>query len=207
VTPRGIYIGDEFIPVHTVFWAAGVKASPLGRSLGVATDRAGRVIVGPDLTIPNHPEVFVVGDLAAAITPDTGEQVPGLAQAGIQMGRFAGETISNELLGRSSAGRRRPFVYRNKGIMAVIGKSKAVVEIGKFKFGGFFAWLLWGGVHIVSLIGFRNRVQVMLSWLWNWFLNARDARLITGEAKIHEQVPPAAFVHTDTKPGAEKTGT
>jgi NADH dehydrogenase len=209
VTPQGIYIGDEFIPVHTVFWAAGVKASPLGGSLGVATDRAGRVIVGPDLTIPNHPEVFVAGDLAAAISPDTGKQVPGLAQSGIQMGRFAGETIANELLERSSAGHRKPFVYRDKGIMAVIGKSKAVVEIGRFKFGGFLAWLLWGGVHIISLIGFRNRVQVLLSWLWNWFLNARDARLITGDVKIRVQVPPVAFVHpnTDTKPGAEKTGT
>jgi NADH dehydrogenase len=210
VTPQGIYIGNEFIPVHTVFWAAGVKASPLGRSLGVATDRAGRVVVGPDLTIPNHPEVFIAGDLAAAISPDTGKPVPGLAQAGIQMGRFAGKTIASELRGLSNAGNRKPFVYRDKGTLAVIGKSKAVAEIGSFKFGGFLAWLLWGGVHITFLIGFRNRVMVLLSWFWNWLLNARDARLITGEAQIHVQVPsPASFVHpnTDTSPGTEKTGT
>jgi NADH dehydrogenase len=209
ITPKGIYIGDEFIPVRTVFWAAGVKASPLGRFLGVATDRAGRVIVGPDLTIPNHPEIFVAGDLAAAISADTGKPVPGLAQGAIQMGRFAGQTIANDLGGRSSPGHRKPFVYRDKGMLAVIGKSKAVAAIGKFKFGGFFAWLLWGAVHITFLIGFRNRLYVLISWFWNWLLNARDARLITGDAKIQVQVPPAAYVHpdADSKPGTEKTGT
>src|SRR5439155_5176333 len=179
VTAEGIFIGDEFIPVRNVFWAAGVKASPLGKSLGVATDRAGRVTVGPDLTIPGHPEVFVVGDLAAAISANDGRQVPGVAQGGIQMGRFAGETIVNDLRRGSVTGPRKPFVYHDKGTMAVIGKSKAVVQIGRFKCAGFFAWLLWGGVHILFLIGFRNRVQVLLSWFWNWLLNARDARLIT----------------------------
>src|SRR5207253_9215380 len=142
----GIYIGDEFIPVRNIFWAAGVKASPLGKALGVATDRAGRVIVGPDLTIPGHPEVFVVGDLAMAISADTGKQVPGVAQGGIQMGRFAGETIANDLRGRPAT-RRKAFVYRDKGTMAVIGKSKAVVEIGRVKLGGFLARLLWGVVR------------------------------------------------------------
>ncbi|MGH8640031.1 MAG: NAD(P)/FAD-dependent oxidoreductase, partial [Burkholderiales bacterium] len=166
VSPEGIYIGDEFIPVRNVFWAAGVKASPLGRSLGVPLDRAGRVIVGPDLTIPGHPEVFVTGDMAAATSADTGKPVPGVAQGGMQMGHYAGTTIASETRGRSTAAPRTPFAYRDKGSMAVIGKAKAVAEIGRFRFGGFFAWLLWGGLHIMFLIGFRNRMQVMLAWFW-----------------------------------------
>ncbi|MGH9371827.1 MAG: NAD(P)/FAD-dependent oxidoreductase, partial [Vicinamibacterales bacterium] len=189
VTPHGIYIGAEFIPVRNVFWAAGVKASPLGASLGVPLDRAGRVIVGPDLTIPDHPKVFVTGDLAAATSADTGHPVPGVAQGGIQMGHYTGTTIAGETRGRSTADRRKPFVYRDKGSMAVIGKAKAVAQIGRFKCGGFLAWLIWGGIHIAFLIGFRNRVQVMLAWFWNWLLNARDARLITGNARLDIRVP------------------
>ena len=209
VTPEGIYVGSEFIPVRNVFWAAGVKASALGKTLGLATDRAGRVIVEPDLTVPGHPELFVVGDLAAAVSADNGKPVPGLAQAAIQMGRHAGETIARDLRAGSTT-THPPFVYRDKGTMAVIGKSKAVAEIGGFKFGGFFAWLLWGGVHIIALIGFRNRVQVMISWIWNWFLNARDARLITGKSQMRLQTPsPVTFVRSNTEnpPSERKTGT
>ncbi|HEY2383329.1 MAG TPA: NAD(P)/FAD-dependent oxidoreductase [Terriglobia bacterium] len=193
VTPEGISIGAEFIPVRNVFWAAGVKASSLGKTLGVPTDRAGRVIVGPDLTIPGHPEVFVAGDLAAARSADTGKQVPGVAQGGIQMGRYAGEMLALALRNGSDAVQRKPFVYHDKGTVAVIGKSKAVVEIGRFKFGGFFAWVLWGGIHIVALIGFRNRLQVLINWLWNWLFNARDARLITGDVRIHVHIPPGGI--------------
>jgi NADH dehydrogenase len=210
VTSEGIHIGNEFIPVRTVFWAAGVKASPLGKSLGVPSDRAGRVIVGPDLTIPGHPEVFVVGDMAAATSADTGKQIPGVAQGGIQMGRFAGQTIANEVRSGSLPAHRAPFVYRDKGIMAIIGKSKGVAQIGRFKCGGFPAWLLWGGIHIAFLIGFRNRLQVLLSWFWNWLLNARDARLITGDAELNVQIPLSTeFVRSDTvpPPKKEKTGT
>jgi NADH dehydrogenase len=188
VTPEGIFIGEEFIPVRNVFWAAGVKANPLGQSLGVPLDRAGRVIVGPDLSIPGHPEVFVTGDMAAATSADTGKPVPGVAQGGLQMGKHAGETIAREVLGRSTPADRKAFVYHDKGTMAVIGKAKAVAEIGRFKFGGFFAWLVWGGIHIAFLIGFRNRLQVLFSWFWNWLLNARDARLITGDAALDIQV-------------------
>ena len=188
ITPQGIFVGQEFIPVRNVFWAAGVKASPLGQSLGVPLDRAGRVIVGPDLSIPGHPEVFVTGDMAASTSPDTGKPVPGVAQGGLQMGQFAGETIAHEVLGRSTAGERRTFVYYDKGTMAVIGKAKAVAQIGRFKFGGFLAWLVWGGIHIAFLIGFRNRLQVLFSWFWNWLLNARDARLIIGDAQLDIQV-------------------
>jgi NADH dehydrogenase len=197
VTRQGIYIGDEFIPVRNVFWAAGVKASPLGRSLGVPVDRAGRVIVGPDLTIPGHREVFVAGDLAAATSADTGRPVPGVAQGGIQMGKYAGETIANDVRGGTA---RRPFVYRDKGSMAVIGKAKAVAEIGRLKFGGFFAWLVWGGIHIAFLIGFRNRVQVLISWFWNWLLNARDARLITGDSRLDIRIPRSDEFVPDDEP-------
>ena len=202
VTPQGVSIGDEFIPVHNVFWAAGVKASPLGQSLGMPLDRAGRVVVGPDLTIPGHPEVFVVGDLAAARSADTNDPVPGVAQAGIQMGRYAGRTIASEVAGRSTPAGRTAFVYRDKGSMAIIGKAKAVAEIGRWKLGGFLAWLLWGGVHILFLIGFRNRLLVLMSWFWGWLLNARDARLITGDARLDIQVPrPPDFV-PDEAPAA-----
>ncbi len=202
VTPQGVSIGDELIPVRNVFWAAGVKASPLGQSLGVPIDRAGRVVVGPDLTIPGHPEVFVVGDMAAARSADTNAPVPGMAQGGLQMGRFAGQTIASEAAGRSTPADRKAFVYRDKGSMAIIGKAKAVVEIGRWKLGGFLAWLLWGGVHILFLIGFRNRLLVLLSWFWGWLLNARDARLITGDARLDIQVPrPPDFV-SDGAPAA-----
>jgi NADH dehydrogenase len=155
--------------------------------------------VGSDLTIPGHPEVFVTGDMAAAKSADTGEPVPGVAQGGIQMGRYAGEVIARETSGRCTPAERKPFVYHDKGSMAVIGKAKAVAHIGRHKVGGLLAWLLWGGVHIAFLIGFRNRVQVLLSWFWNWLLNARDARLITGDARLEIEVPrPAGFVASPT---------
>ncbi|MEW6272349.1 MAG: NAD(P)/FAD-dependent oxidoreductase [Thermodesulfobacteriota bacterium] len=181
VTPRGVYVGQEFIALRNVFWAAGVKASPLGAALGVPLDRAGRVLVGPDLAIPGHPEVFVVGDLAAAPSVDGGAPIPGVAQAAIQMGRHAGETIAAEVATPSSPPPRERFVYRDKGSMAVIGRAHAVAQIGRLELGGFLAWLLWGGVHIAFLIDFRDRLTVLLSWLWGWLSNARDARLITGE--------------------------
>ena len=195
ITPDGVHVGEEFIPLRNVFWAAGVQANHLGRSLGVELDRAGRVIVGPDLTIPNHPEVFVTGDLAAAKSADTGRAVPGVAQGGLQMGRYAGETIASELRSRSTSGeRRRPFVYHDRGSMAVIGKAKAVAQIGKFRIGGFLAWLIWGGIHISFLIGFRNRLQVLFNWFWAWLLNARDARLIIGDARLNvKSLTPGQF--------------
>jgi NADH dehydrogenase len=189
VTRQGIHIGEEFIPVRNVFWAAGVEASPLGKSLGVPLDRTGRVVGGGGRTIPGHPEVFVTGDMAAATSADTGLPVPGVAQGGIQMGRYAGRAIAEAVAGGSSAADRKPFVYRDKGSMAIIGKAKAVAVIGRFRTAGFLAWLIWGGIHIAFLIGFRNRLQVLLSWFWSWLLNARDARLITGDAGLEIQVP------------------
>lgn len=206
VTEHGVQVGDEFIPVRNVFWAAGVKASPLGQSLQVPLDRAGRVIVGPDLTIPGHPEVFVTGDMAAAISADTGKPVPGVAQGGIQMGRYAGEVIAAETSGQATRLARKPFTYHDKGSMAVIGKAKAVAQIGRFQISGFIGWLAWGGVHIAFLIGFRHRLQVLLSWFWNWLLNARDARIITGNTQPANYAPGLDnFVHEEpaSPPSAE----
>src|SRR5688572_20503203 len=139
VTREGLRVGPEFIPVRNVFWAAGVESSPLGRTLGVPLDRAGRVLVGPDLAIPEHPEVFVAGDMAAARSADTEKPVPGVAQGGIQMGGFAGRTIADEVSGRRERARRRAFIYKDRGSMAVIGKARAVAEIGRFACGGFLA--------------------------------------------------------------------
>ncbi|MEI7684410.1 MAG: NAD(P)/FAD-dependent oxidoreductase [Planctomycetota bacterium] len=203
VTRLGVNVGAEFIPVHNVFWAAGVRASPLGQSLGAPLDRVGRVVVGPDLTIPDHPEVFVLGDMAAAKSADTGKPVPGVAQGGLQMGVYAGRIVASETAGKSTPANRAAFVYWDKGSMAVIGKAKAVAQIGSWRLGGFLAWLMWGGVHILFLIGFRNRLQVLLSWFWSWLLNARDARLITGQARLDIHIArPQEFV-PDAAPAAD----
>jgi len=187
VSPEGLTVGGRFIAVRNIFWAAGVRASSVGASLGAPTDGAGRVRVGPDLTIPDHPEVFVIGDMASA--ESDGEPVPGVAQGAIQMGRYAARRIAAEVAGREKPGDRPPFVYKDKGSMAVIGKNRAVAEIGRFRFGGFFAWVLWGVIHIAFLVNFRNRIQVLFSWFWNWFINARDARLITGDARVRLVTP------------------
>lgn len=196
VTPAGVYInGEEFVPLRNVFWAAGVKAGALTQSLGVPLDGSGRVIVGPDLTIPGHPETFVIGDLASATSADTKLPIPGVAQAAIQMGDYAARCIAREVAGRSTPAERQPFSYHDRGLLAVIGKARAVAQIGKFNFGGFFAWLLWAGVHIAFLVGFRNRLTVLARWLWYWLVNARDARLITGDARIAIETPrPPDFV-------------
>lgn len=204
VTRDGISVGDEFIPVRNVFWAAGVRASSLGKSLGVPVDRAGRVLVGPDLTIPGHAEVFIAGDMAVATSADTGKPVPGVAQGGLQMGHYAGATIASEVRRGSTSAPRKPFVYNDKGTMAVIGKARAVAQIGRFQIGGFVAWFVWGGIHIAFLIGFRNRLQVLMSWFWNWLLNARDARLITGDAQLDILIPRAPEFVVDEAPQMER---
>jgi NADH dehydrogenase len=204
VTSEGIAIGAEFIPLRNVFWAAGVKASGLGRTLGVPLDRAGRVIVGSDLTIPGHPEVFVIGDMAAMTSDDTKKPVPGVAQGGIQSGHYAGTAIARLVRDPSSAAARKPFVYHDKGSLAVIGKATAIAEIGRLKLGGFLAWAIWGGIHIAFLIGFRNRAQVLFAWFWNWLLNARDARLIIGEARLDIRKPRSEEFITD-EPAAART--
>ena len=204
VTSRGLNIGEEFIPVHTIFWAAGVKASPLGKSLGTPVDQSGRVEVRPDLSIPGHPEVFVVGDLAAAKSAKSGEPVPGLAQGAIQMGRYAGSIIYNEIMGRSQVADRAPFSYFDKGSLAVIGKAKAVAHMGRVNVTGFTAWIVWALVHVAFLIGFRNRTIVLMNWFWNWLLNSRDARLITGDSHIDIELPRSANFVPNEAPAAER---
>lgn len=161
--------GDR-IEAGTVLWAAGVQASPLGGLLGVETDRSGRVLVEPDLSVPGHPEVFVVGDLAAV------EGVPGVAPAAIQMGRHATRVIEAELQGKA----RPAFRFRNKGSLATIGRARAVADFGRVRFGGFFAWIAWLGIHIFYLIGFRNRLFVLAGWAWHYLTFRRGARIITG---------------------------
>jgi NADH dehydrogenase len=179
VDAHGVALGDTRIEAQNVFWAAGVKASPLAQTLGVPLDRAGRVVVNPDLSIPGHKQVFVIGDMAAAQDALTGAPVPGVAQAAIQEGAFVGEIIKHELQ-TNQTNRRPTFAYRDKGSMATIGKAKAVAQIGNLKFGGLTAWLLWSFVHVAFLVGFRNKVFVVLSWVWNYTLSARGARLIVG---------------------------
>lgn len=185
ITERGFRCGDQFIAARNVFWAAGVAGNPLARTLGVPLDRSGRVIVEPDLSVPGHPEVFVIGDLAAANSADNGAAVPGVAQAAMQGGRHVARLIREEVAAAASIKPpRAAFVYRDKGSMATVGKARAVVEIGNWKIAGFPAWFLWGAIHIFFLVGFRNRSKVFGKWFWNWLINARDARLILGVSQV-----------------------
>ncbi|MDR3620434.1 MAG: NAD(P)/FAD-dependent oxidoreductase [Paludisphaera borealis] len=177
IDAEGVWIGSERIKARTVLWAAGVSASPLGRMMGVPLDRAGRVIVEPDLTIAGHPEVYVIGDLAHA--EQDGRPVPGVAPAAAQMGKHAARSILRALDGKP----REPFRYVDKGSLATIGRGAAVAQIGRLKISGFFAWLLWLFVHIFFLIGFRNRLFVMIQWAWSYISYDRGARLITGRAE------------------------
>jgi NADH dehydrogenase len=168
--------GEERIGTRTVLWAAGVQASPLSRSLGAPVDRSGRVIVEPDLSIPGHPEVFVVGDLAKMISD--GAEVPGVAQGALQGGKHVAKIIASEARGKPE---RRPFHYRDKGNMATIGRAEAVIATKHFAKHGWLAWMLWWVVHIFFLVGFRNRVFMMFHWAWSWLTYKRGSRLITGE--------------------------
>jgi NADH dehydrogenase len=183
----GVVIGRDRIDADNVFWAAGVQASPLGASFGASTDRSGRVLVGSDLSVPGHPEVFVIGDQAHVVDPASGAMVPGVAQGAIQAGRYVGRIIAAETRA-AAAGRplppRPPFRYRDKGSLATIGRNKAVAEIGRWRSQGFVAWALWAVVHVMFLVSFRNRLTVMLNWMWNYVLYDRGARLITGDDRV-----------------------
>jgi NADH dehydrogenase len=178
VDARGVMAGSDRIDAGTVLWAAGVAASSLVATLGVPLDRAGRVIVEPDLSIPGHPEVFVVGD-AAAFLHQGGQLLPGVAQTAMQGARHAARTILRRLRGERS----QPFVYRDLGSMAIVGRRAAISDLGWLKFSGVLAWLAWLFLHIFMLIGFRNRVVVLLQWAIAYFTFQRGARLITGESK------------------------
>ncbi|MEO8033512.1 MAG: NAD(P)/FAD-dependent oxidoreductase [Acidobacteriota bacterium] len=175
VSDREVRIGERIIPAHTVLWAAGVQASPLARSLGAPLDRAGRVLVEPDLTIPGHPEVFVIGDLAAVKQAD-GTMVPGVAPAAIQEGQHMATNLSRLVNGQPTV----RFRYRDKGSLATIGRAAAVADFGAFGLSGFLAWMAWLTIHIFFLIGFRNRFLVITQWAWAYLTYQRGARLITG---------------------------
>jgi NADH dehydrogenase len=193
IEPGAVYAGDTRLPATVVLWAAGVAASPLGKCLGVPIDRAGRVQVGPDLSIPGHPEVFVIGDLAAA-KDEQGKMLPGVAPVALQQGRFVAKLVRKEVESRASAARslshpmrkggdflsRPAFHYWDKGSLATIGRAAAVAQFGRIHISGFIAWLSWLFVHILFLIGFQNRLLVFIQWAWSYVTYERGARLITG---------------------------
>ena len=176
VSAGTVTIGGESIRADTVLWAAGVSASPLGAALGVPVDRAGRVMVSPELTIPGAPNVFVIGDLATLAGSD-GRPLPGVAQVAIQMGKHAVRNILRAMEHQPL----RPFQYRDLGNMATIGRASAIADFGWLRLSGLLAWLAWLFVHILNLIGFRNRVVVFVQWAWAYFSYQRSIRLITGD--------------------------
>jgi NADH dehydrogenase len=175
IDAAGVSIGDTRIQARTVLWAAGVAASPLGASLGAPLDRAGRVRVQPDLSIPDHREVFVIGDLASA--QSGGKLVPGIAPAAKQMGAHAARTVLARIAGQPG----RPFRYRDYGTLATIGRRAAVAVIGRVRLSGYPAWLAWLFAHIFFLIGFRNRFVVLMEWAWSYWTFERHARIVIGD--------------------------
>jgi NADH dehydrogenase len=182
-----VSVGKEKISASVILWGAGVSASPLGKMLGVPTDRAGRVVVQPDLTVPGHPEVFVVGDLASA-TRHNGQPVPGVAPAAIQMGKFAARQIKRSVEDKP----RERFEYLDKGSLATIGRSRAVGQFGKIHISGYFAWLAWLFIHLLFLVGFRNRLFVMSEWAWAYLTYNHSARLITEPGERDRAEKPKA---------------
>ena len=172
---------DESILTHTVLWTAGVKASPLGRSLAAATgaeaDRAGRVVVEPDLSLPGHPEIFVIGDLAS-FSQRTDKPLPGVAAVAIQQARYVADLVKRRLRGET----KESFRYKDPGSMATIGRAAAVADLGRIRLSGRVAWLAWVFVHLMLLVGFQNRLLVLMQWAWSYLSRNRSARLITGES-------------------------
>jgi NADH dehydrogenase len=178
IEPGRIKVNEEWIECSVAVWATGVAASPLGKKLGAETDRAGRVLVAPDLTIPHHKNIFIIGDMASIKQAD-GTPVPGVSPAAMQMAENAAANIRRDLKNEP----RKDFKYVDKGSMATIGRNKAIAEIQGWKFSGFIAWLMWLFLHVVFLIGFRNRLAVLTEWTWAYFTRERSARLITGDAE------------------------
>jgi NADH dehydrogenase len=217
-----VHLGDTRIPAAVILWAAGVAASGLGRKLGAPVDRAGRVFVQPDLSIPGYPEVFVVGDLAS-LKDGRGKMLPGVAPVAIQEGRFVAKLIRRELENRAGAPpfdklragsfsrfvreggdvdsqSRSPFYYWDKGSLATIGRAAAVAEFGKIHISGFVAWLSWLFVHIFFLIGFRNRLLVFIQWAWSYVTYERGARLITGSTYLPGWTPTTPVASAESAP-------
>ena len=192
----GVVYGGKSLQARTLIWAAGVRASPAAEWLGAPADRAGRLEVLPDLTVPGHPDIFAIGDTVAVTGPD-GKPVPGIAPAAKQQGRYVAAAIKARLRGEAFA----PFRYTHSGSLAQIGKHKAVIDFGRFKLKGAIAWWIWGIAHIYFLIGLRNRLSVALSWLWIHARDQRAARLITqGSSKVVGRTPTTDPAYKISKP-------
>lgn len=190
---QGVMVGKERIAAGNVFWAAGVQATPITKTLGVELAHGGRVPVQPDLTIAGHDNVFVIGDIASLKDSKTGQPVPGIAPAAIQMGRYVAKIIQKECEAASGSGvaarQRTPFQFRDKGMLATIGRARAVGTIFGVHVSGLIAWLSWAMIHIFFLIGFGNRLIVLLRWAWAYFIFQRGARLITGDIDFDSEEP------------------
>ena len=193
VEPGLVRVGEHVYPSTVTLWAAGVAASPLGKALGAPVDKHGRVMVNPDLSLPGHPEVFAIGDLANLKDEKTGQSLPGLAPVAIQQGRYIAETIARDLHHEP----RKPFRYHDKGTLATIGRAAAVADLGKLHFSGFPAWLLWLFVHLMFLVGFRNRLLVLIEWGWSYLTYQRSARLITGSNQLPGWLQQQTLHETD----------
>ncbi len=195
VEPAAVWMGETRIPAAVVLWAAGVAASPLGKKLGAPVDRAGRVLVNPDLSIPGHPEVFVIGDLAA-LQDENGKWLPGVAPVAIQQGAATARNLMRDLCGQA----RQNFHYRDKGSLATIGRAAGIAQFGKVHISGFVAWLAWLFIHIFFLIGFRNRIIVLIQWAWSYLTYERGARLITGD----QTLPSWEATHSESRAPSDK---
>lgn len=177
IGPGRVKVGEEWIECDVALWATGVAASPLGKALGVETDKAGRVLVQPDLSLPGYPNIFVIGDMAS-LTQKNGQPVPGVSPAAMQMGGHTAKNIYADLDRKP----REDFRYIDKGSMATIGRNKAIADLRGWRFTGWIAWMMWLFLHVFFLIGFRNRLYVIFEWAWAYFTRERSARLITGDA-------------------------
>jgi NADH:quinone reductase (non-electrogenic) len=195
INETGVNIGEETIRAATVIWGAGVRATALTKTLGVELDRAGRVTVQPDLSLPGHQNVFAIGDMTIFL--QDGKPLPGVSPVAMQMGRSVARNIRNDLDGRE----RKNFRYFDKGSMATIGRKAAIAELGKLHLSGFIAWVAWLTVHIFFLIGFRNRVAVILNWAWSYFTYQRGARLITGRRMSLQPRRPESSTEVEKREG------
>ncbi len=195
IRPGEVKVGDKWVDTSVALWATGVSASPIGESLMAETDKAGRVMVNNDLSVSDFTNIFVIGDMVH-LKRENGELVPGVAPAAIQMAKTACKNILSDLSEKT----RVDFEYWDKGSMATIGRNKAIVEVGRFKLTGFLAWLAWLFVHVLTLIGFRNRLWVMTEWFWAYISRERSARLITGDADELEE----ALKFLEAKPALPK---
>ena len=197
IDAHGVLAGGKRIEAANVIWCAGVEASPVARWLGAPAGKGGRIKVAPDLSVPDRPEIFVIGD-AAFVTGAGGEPLPGLAPVAKQQGQYVGELIARLVRGEQAP---PPFRYRDEGALATIGRHSAIADLGWIRLTGWVAWVLWGVVHIFFLIGFRNRMAVFLNWIWAWLTYGRGARLITGDttplAAAAKPIPRATLDRAD----------